>query len=142
MTRVKFVLISFLFFLFSQNIISAKENYFDIGKKFFFDKKLDKSKFKFEQDIVFNPKNEKSYLYLAKIYDLEKNDKLQEQNLNTVLLLDPKNEEAIYLLTLLKIKQSDYEKSKELIQVFNKVCNKLCENKNDMNRKLKNLQPK
>ena len=142
MTRVKFVLISFLFFLFSQNIISAKENYFDIGKKFFFDKKLDKSKFKFEQDIVFNPKNEKSYLYLAKIYDLEKNDKLQEQNLNTVLLLDPKNEEAIYLLTLLKIKQSDYEKSKELIQVFNKVCNKLCENKNDMNRKLKNFQPK
>jgi tetratricopeptide (TPR) repeat protein len=142
MTRIKFVLISFLFFLFSQNIISAKENYFDIGKKFFFDKKLDKSKFKFEQDIVFNPKNEKSYLYLAKIYDLEKNDKLQEQNLNTVLLLDPKNEEAIYLLTLLKIKQSDYEKSKELIQVFNKVCNKLCENKNDMNRKLKNLQPK
>ena len=142
MTRIKFVLISFLFFLFSQNIISAKENYFDIGKKFFFDKKLDKSKFKFEQDIVFNPKSEKSYLYLAKIYDLEKNDKLQEQNLNTVLLLDPKNEEAIYLLTLLKIKQSDYEKSKELIQVFNKVCNKLCENKNDMNRKLKNLQPK
>ena len=136
-------LLKIIFFLFftSSNLF-ANTSYFNEGLIFYENKEFDKAKFKFEQDIVFNPKNEKSYLYLAKIYDLEKNDKLQEQNLNTVLLLDPKNEEAIYLLTLLKIKQSDYEKSKELIQVFNKVCNKLCENKNDMNRKLKNLQPK
>ena len=142
MKKSKFALIIFFSILFLSKNVSAKNNYYNEGEKFFVKKNLEKSKFKFEQDIVFNPKNEKSYLYLAKIYDLEKNDKLQEQNLNTVLLLDPKNEEAIYLLTLLKIKQSDYEKSKELIQVFNKVCNKLCENKNDMNRKIKNLQPK
>ena len=34
---------------------------------------LDKAKFKFEQDIVFNPKNEKSYLYLSKIFLNKKN---------------------------------------------------------------------
>ena len=75
---------------------------------------MEKSKFKFEQDIVFNPKNEKSYLYLAKIYKLEETMKFQEQNLNTVILLNPKNEEAIYLLALLKIKQSDYKNQKNL----------------------------
>ena len=29
---------------------------------------------------------------------------MEEQNLNTVILLNPKNEEAIFLLALLKIK--------------------------------------
>ena len=47
---------------------------------------LDDAKIKFEQDIVFNPKNELSYLYLSKIFNkLDK--KLEEQNLNTVMLL-------------------------------------------------------
>ena len=109
---------------------------------FFVKKNLEKSKFKFEQDIVFNPKNEKSYLYLAKIYKLEDNDEFQEQNLNTVILLNPKNEEAVYLLALLKIKQSDYKKSKELINILSKICKNFCSKENELNGKLKNLQPK
>ena len=128
--------------LFFYSAVHAKNNYFADGEKLFLKKKLEKSKFKFEKDIVFNPKNEKSYLYLAKIYKIENNDKFEEQNLNTVILLDPKNEEAIYLLALLKIKQSDYKKSKELIKVFDKVCKNLCEKKNELSEKLKNLQPK
>ena len=40
-------------------------------------------------------------------------------NLNNVLLLNPQNDEAIYMLTLLKIKHSDYDKAKELIEKFN-----------------------
>ena len=79
---------------------------------------------------------------MAKIYKLEDNDKLQEQNLNTVILLDPKNEEAIYLLVLLKLKQSNYEKSTGLIKTFSKVCKKYCEKKNELSEKLKNLQSK
>ena len=142
MKRLKFISVIFLLSLFFYNSIHAKNNYFSDGEKFFFEKKLEKSKFKFEKDIVFNPKNEKSYLYLAKIYKIENNDKFEEQNLNTVILLDPKNEEAIYLLALLKIKQSDYKKSKELIKVFDKVCKNLCEKKNELSGKLKNLQPK
>tara|TARA_B100000029_G_scaffold96399_1_gene86543 strand:- start:350 stop:769 length:420 start_codon:yes stop_codon:yes gene_type:complete len=139
MKRFKFVLIIFLLSLFFNSGTNAKNNYFSEGEKFFLKKKLEKSKFKFEQDIVFNPKNEKSYLYLAKIYRMENNDKLQEQNLNTVILLNPKNEEAIYLLTLLKIKKSDYGKAKKLIKVFKQVCKNLCEKENDLNKKLKNL---
>ena len=103
-------------------------------------KKLPESKFKFEQDIVFNPKSENSYLYLAKIFKERKNDELQEQNLNTVILINPKNEEALYLLTLLNIKKSDYEESDKLIKKFNKVCEKICEKKSELILKLKTLE--
>ena len=142
MKKFEFTLIIILILAFLSNNVYAKNNFFDQGEKLFTKKSLEKSKFKFEKDIVFNPKNEKSYLYLAKIYKIENNDKFEEQNLNTVILLDPKNEEAIYLLALLKIKQSDYKKSKKLIKVFDKVCKNLCEKKNELSGKLKNLQPK
>ena len=102
----------------------TKENFFSEGVKLFNEKKFLESKFKFEQDIVFNPKSENSYLYLAKIFKERENDELQEQNLNTVILINPKNEEALYLLTLLNIKKSDYEESDKLIKKFNKVCKK------------------
>ena len=80
-------------------------------------------------------------MYLAKIYQNEKKNDLAEMNLNTVLLINPKNEEAIYLLALLKIKQSDYKKAKELISVFKKVCNNICKNEIELSKTLKNLQP-
>ena len=118
----------------------TKENFFSEGVKLFNEKKFSESKFKFEQDIVFNPKSENSYLYLAKIYKERKNDELQEQNLNTVILINPKNEEALYLLTLLNIKKSDYEESDRLIKKFNKVCKKICEKKSELISKLKTLE--
>ena len=118
----------------------TKENFFSEGVKLFNEKKFSESKFKFEQDIVFNPKSENSYLYLAKIYKERKNDELQEQNLNTVILINPQNEEALYLLTLLNIKKSDYEESDKLIKKFNKVCKKICEKKSELILKLKTLE--
>ena len=118
----------------------TKENFFSEGVKLFNEKKFPESKFKFEQDIVFNPKSENSYLYLAKIFKERKNDELQEQNLNTVILINPQNEEALYLLTLLNIKKSDYEESDKLIKKFNKVCEKICEKKSELILKLKTLE--
>ena len=118
----------------------TKENFFSEGVKLFKEKKFPESKFKFEQDIVFNPKSENSYLYLAKIFKERKNDELQEQNLNTVILINPQNEEALYLLTLLNIKKSDYEESDKLIKKFNKVCKKICEKKSELILKLKTLE--
>ena len=56
-------------FLFS-NSIAAKSEFFDKGKKLFEKKKFEKSKILFERDIVFNPRSEKSYLYLAKIFKI------------------------------------------------------------------------
>ena len=123
-----------------QTTVSTKENFFTEGVKLFEQKKYLDSKFKFEQDIVFNPKSEFSYLYLAKIFNKENNDDLEEQNLNVVILLNPKNEEALYLLTLLRIKKSDYDKSQQLLEKFEKVCNKICDKKVELISKLKSLE--
>ena len=102
----------------------------------FENKNYEDSKFYFEKDITFNPKNENSYLYLAKIFNEEQNDSLEENNLNTVLLLNPKNEEAIYLLTLLNIKNSNFSKAKELIANLILVCKKMCSSKLELQSKL------
>jgi tetratricopeptide (TPR) repeat protein len=92
----------------------ASSEYFKEGIDLYNKKKFKEAKFKFEQDIVFNPKNENAYLYLSKIFSKQDKKKLEEKNLNTVLLLNPKNEEAIYNLAKLKLIKSDYQKSKEL----------------------------
>jgi|TARA_B110000211_G_C13527078_1_gene313437 tetratricopeptide (TPR) repeat protein len=124
-----------LFNLYHISVI-AKNSYFEDGKKLFENKNYKDSKFFFEKDIVFNPKNVESYLYLAKVFKSEKKDELQENNLNTVLLLNPKNEEAIYLLTLLSIKNSNFSKAKELIATLTLVCKKMCSSKLELQAKL------
>ena len=120
---------------------SAKSDYFIEGKIFFNNKEFEKSKVLFERDIVFNPKSEKSYLYLAKIFKEKENDIEEEINLDNVLLINPNNDEAIYMLTLLKIKKSDYSKAKELIEKFNLVCKSFCSKKNELNEKFNKLIP-
>ena len=120
---------------------SFAADYYNKGKKLFEKKQFDKSKFLFEKDIVFNPKSEMSYLYLAKIFKEKDDDLSQELNLNSVLTLNPKNEEAVYLLTLLKIKQYDYNEAKKLIDKFNLVCSSLCSNIDEIKEKLSKLKP-
>ena len=125
------------FILFSSNAIaSSKNSYFNYGKKLFDNKNFKDSKFYFEKDIVFNPKSEYSYLYLAKIFKKDEKEVLEENNLNTVLLLNPKNEEAIYLLTLVNIKNSNFSKAKKLISTLNSVCEKMCSSKIELQEKL------
>ena len=111
-------------------------------KKNYDEKKYDESKFLFQRNIVFNPKDENSYLYLAKIYNLEKNEEGEEKNINTVLLLNPNNEEATYILMEIELKKSNYSKVRELVENFTKICVKLCDNKNLILDSLKNLEPK
>ena len=137
-----FLIKIFVIYLFLiSNGITKQTNYFDKGIELFQKKEFDKSKILFERDIVFNPKNEKSYLYLAKIFNKNKNDKEEEINLNNVLLLNPQNDEAIYMLTLLKIKQSDYNQAKELIDKFILVCKSFCSKKKEIQDKLIKLTP-
>ena len=45
------------------------------------------------------------------------------------MLLNPKNEEAIYFLAKLKLTSSDYKKSKELNKRLKSICKNLCEKK-------------
>ena len=123
-------------------MLFANTQFFEQGINLYNKKKFDKAKFKFEQDIVYNPKSEMSYLYLSKIFkNLRKKD-LEEQNLNTVILLNPKNEEAIYSLAKLKLETSDYKKSKELNDRLIKVCNKFCEKSKKLKIEIDNLSKK
>ena len=140
MIKLKYLYFILLFFIFSS--VKAETSNFEKGKNLFDEKKYDLAKFKFEQDIVFNPKNENSYLYLAKIYNFNKNDNQEEKNLNTVILLNPKNEEAIYNLARLKLKSSDYKKSKELNELLKSICSKFCSKSDKLKIEIENLSKK
>ena len=129
-------------FLFLPNKLMANNIYFDEGLKLFNSEKFEEAKFKFEQNIVFNPKSEMSYLYLSKIFKNLKNKNLQEKNLNTVILLNPKNEEAIYNLAKLKLETSDYQKSKELNDRLKNICDKLCNQSKKLKVEIENLSKK
>ena len=132
----------FAIYLFLIHASSAKEsNYLDEGIKLFEKKEFKKSKIFFEKDLVFNPKSEQSYLYLAKIFENNENDEEQEINLRNVLLLNPQNDEAIYMLTLLKIKQYDYDRARELIDTFSLVCESFCSKEKELQKKFKKLIP-
>ena len=124
------------------NSALAENSFLEEGIKKYNEKKYEDSKFLFQRNIVFNPKNHKAYLYLAKIYRFENNKREEEKNINTVLLLDPKNEEANYLLMEIQIKKSNYSKVKELAENFSKICSTLCDKKNSILESLKNLEPK
>ena len=123
---MKLLKIIFFLFLTSSNLL-ANTTYFNEGLIFYEKKEFDKAKFKFEQDIVFNPKNEKSYLYLSKIFNEQEKKELEEKNLNTVILLNPKNEEATYNLAKLKLKESDFKGSKKLIEKLLIFCKNYCQ---------------
>ena len=133
------IIVVYLFLI--SNGISKESIYYSEGIKFFQKKEFDKSKILFERDIVFNPKSEKSYLYLAKIYNKNNNDSEQEINLNNVLILNPQNDEAIYMLTILRIKQSDYNGAKGLIEKFDLVCKSFCSKKKEIQEKFEKLKP-
>ena len=128
MRLLKIIFFIFLFF----NNLQAGPNYFNEGLIFYEKKELDKAKFKFEQDIVFNPKNEKSYLYLSKIFNKQEKTELEEKNLNTVILLNPTNEEATYNLAQLKLKESDFDGSKKLIEKLLIFCKDYCQKSNTL----------
>ena len=130
-----------ILFLFS-NILYAKSDYFKEGINLYKDKKFEDAKFKFEQDIVYNPKNELSYLYLSKIFNKQEKKDLEEQNLKTVMLLDPRNEEAILNLVKLKLSNSDYSTSKELNKKLKLICVNFCTQSDELKIEIENLSKK
>ena len=128
--------------MFLTNISFAKTEYFQEGLQLYNKNKYKDAKFKFEQDILFNPKNELSYLYLSKIFKKLNNKDLEEQNLNTVILLNPKNEEAIYYLAKLKLDTSDYKQSKNLNERLKIICDIFCNQSNKLKIEIENLSKK
>ncbi len=139
---LKILKYSFVLFIFLNSQSISKENFFIKAKSLFDEGKLNESKFLFQRNIVFNPKDSQSYLYLAKIYKVEENLIEQEKNVNTTLLLEPSNESAMYMLIDLKLKQSDYKKVKELTEKFEIICSKLCNKKKSIKERLTNIEAK
>ena len=134
-----------LFFYLISNLINSsfsKENFFDEGLKLYKDKKYEDARFMFERSIVFNPKDSKSYLYLAKIYNIEEDQEKEEKNLEATLLIEPDNEEAILMTMKIALKKSNYSKVKDLSKTFTKVCKKLCEENKGILETLANIEPK
>ena len=139
---IKKILSLIIIFLLFPNILFAKSEFFEEGINLYNKKKFDDAKFKFEQDLVFNPKNELSYLYLSKIFNKQEKKDLEEQNLKTVMLINPKNEEAILNLVKLKLSNSDYQGSKELNKRLKLICNKFCNQSNQLKIEIENLSKK
>ena len=122
--------------------VYAKENFFDEAKNKYDEKELEDSKFLFQRNIVFNPKHAKSYLYLAKIYNSEENEKEEFKYLKTTLLLDSENEEALYMLIDIELKKSNISEVKKLTKNFTIICSTFCDKTKSINERLKNIEAK
>ena len=120
----------------------SNESFFNKAEKLFNKEKYDESKFLFQRNIVFNPKDSKSYLYLAKIFHVEENELEEEKNLNTTLLLEPDNEDAMYMLIDMELKRSDYSEVKDLLNNFSKICNLLCDKIASVEKRLNDIEAK
>ena len=141
MNKISKLIIVICFALIFSNLAFSKENFFNEAVKMYQSEKYEGAKFLLERNIVFNPKDAKSYLYLAKIYNYEENQKKEEYNLETTLLIEPDNEEAILMLMKIALMKSNYSKVNDLSQTFAKVCKKLCDENNEIQKSLKNIEP-
>ena len=128
--------------IFISTEVYAKENFFDEAKNKYDEKKLEDSKFLFQRNIVFNPKDAKSYLYLAKIYNSEENERKEIKYLKTTLLLEPDNEEAMYMLIDIELKKSNFSEVKKLTKNFTIICSTFCDKTKSINERLKNIEAK
>jgi|TARA_B100001142_G_C14279277_1_gene634207 tetratricopeptide (TPR) repeat protein len=131
-----------IFFGFITSSFAGKKSFFDEAKILFEEEKYEESKFLFQRNIVYNPKNADSYLYLAKIFNYEENKVEEEKNINTALLLDPKNEEAMYILIDIELKRSNFSKAEELKKDFKVICSTMCEKLTSINSRLKEFEKK
>ena len=136
---IKYLLIIFILLNFK---VFAAENFFQEAKALFDKGKIEESKFLFQRNIVFNPKDSESYLYLAKIFENEENEIEKEKNINTTLLLESDNEEAMYMLIDMKLEKSDINKAQELREKFKNICNSMCSKIDSIDERLRNIDVK
>ena len=142
MNKILKFLILFYILINLSNVSHGKQSFFNKGLELFKNKNYEDARFMFERSIVFNPKDSNSYLYLAKIYNIEEDQKKEEKNLEATLLIEPDNEEAILMFMKIALEKSNYSKVKDLSEIFNKVCKKLCDDNKDILETLANIEPK
>ena len=124
-------------------IAKANENnFFNEAKDLFEKEKYEDSKFLFHRNIVYNTKDSESYLYIAKIFKIEEDIRQEEKNIKTTLLLDPKNEEAMFLLIDIELERSNFSKADQLSKDFKKICVEMCEKIAAIESRLKDFERK
>ena len=139
---MKYLILIFTFISFSLFAKANENNFFEEAKDLFDKKKYEDSKFLFHRNIVYNPKDSASYLYLAKIFKIEEDKRQEEKNIKTTLLLDPKNEEAMFLLIDMELERSNFSKADELSKDFKKICVDMCEKNASIESRLKDFERK
>ena len=139
---MKYLILIFTFISFSLFAKANENNFFKEAKDLFDKEKYEDSKFLFHRNIVFNPKDSASYLYLAKIFKIEEDKRQEEKNIKTTLLLDPKNEEAMFLLIDIELERSNFSKADELSKDFKKICVEMCEKIAAIESRLKDFERK
>ena len=139
---MKYLILIFTFISFSLFAKTNENNFFKEAKDLFDKEKYEDSKFLFHRNIVYNPKDSASYLYLAKIFKIEENKRQEEKNIKTTLLLDPKNEEAMFLLIDMELERSNFSKADELSKDFKKICVDMCEKIDSIESRLKDFERK
>ena len=139
---MRYLILLLTFFLFSIISKANENNYFNEAKDLFDKKKYEDSKFLFHRNIVYNPKDSESYLYLAKIFKIEEDKRQEEKNIKTTLLLDPQNEEAMFLLIDMELDRSNFSKADELSKDFKKICVEMCEKISSIESRLKDFERK
>tara|TARA_Y100000816_G_scaffold205424_1_gene151556 strand:+ start:1241 stop:1669 length:429 start_codon:yes stop_codon:yes gene_type:complete len=139
---MRYFILFITFVLLSFASKANENNFFDEARDLFDKEKYEESKFLFQRNIVYNPKNALSYLYLAKIFKIEEDKRQEEKNIKTTLLLDPKNEEAMYLLIEIELERSNFSKANELSKDFRKICENMCDNIASIESRLKDFERK
>ena len=139
---MRYLILLLTFFLFSIVSKANENNYFNEAKDLFDKEKYKDSKFLFHRNIVYNPKDSESYLYLAKIFKIEEDKRQEEKNIKTTLLLDPQNEEAMFLLIDMELDRSNFSKADELSKDFKKICVEMCEKISSIESRLKDFESK
>ena len=139
---MRYLILLLTFFLFSIVSKANENNYFNEAKDLFDKEKYKDSKFLFHRNIVYNPKDSESYLYLAKIFKIEEDKRQEEKNIKTTLLLDPQNEEAMFLLIDMELDRSNFSKADELSKDFKKICVEMCEKIASIESRLKDFERK
>ena len=139
---MRYLILLLTFFLFSIVSKANENNYFNEAKNLFDKEKYKDSKFLFHRNIVYNPKDSESYLYLAKIFKIEEDKRQEEKNIKTTLLLDPQNEEAMFLLIDMELDRSNFSKADELSKDFKKICVEMCEKIASIESRLKDFERK
>ena len=139
---MKYLILIFTFISFSLFAEANENNFFKEAKDLFDKEKYEDSKFLFHRNIVYNPKDTASYLYLAKIFKIEEDKRQEEKNIKTTLLLDPKNEEAMFLLIDMELERSNFSKADELSKDFKKICVEMCEKISSIESRLKDFERK